>query len=100
MVFEKQKDSPTRGLSEYIASARYEDIPEELREDVKIYILDSLGCSIGGSLLKPGKIILNFFEGLDGSRNLQFMLPGREFLASMQHMSILLYAICLIWMIP
>lgn len=78
MVFEKQKDSPTRGLSEYIASARYEDIPEELREDVKIYILDSLGCSIGGSLLKPGKIILNFFEGLDGVQESTVHATGKR----------------------
>lgn len=59
--------SPTRLLSEFIAAARYEDIPDSLREEVKLYILDSLGCAIGGSRLKPARILIRFFDGLGGS---------------------------------
>jgi len=75
---EKEKGNPTSILSEYIAGARYEDIPYDLREDVKIYILDSLGCSIGGLVLKPGKIILDLFEGLGGAAESTVHATGKR----------------------
>ena len=60
------EESQTRILCEYIAAKCYEDIPDEVREKVKILIMDSLGCTIGGSMLNPGKMIINFFEDLGG----------------------------------
>ncbi len=67
MVSGNYGESPTRILSEYIAGKRYQDIPGAVREKAKILILDSLGCSIGGSMLNPGKMILRFFESLGGT---------------------------------
>ena len=73
-----QNRGPTGILAEYIAAACYEDIAAEVREKVKILILDSLGCSIGGSMLKPGKMILHFFEGLDGTPESTVYATGKR----------------------
>ena len=78
MVSGNHIESPTRKLSEYIAAKRYEDIPEEIRERAKILILDSLGCAIGGSMLKPGKMILQFFENLGGTRESSVYATGKK----------------------
>ncbi len=56
----------TRFLSEYASLAKYEDIPKKVIESAKDCILDSVGCSIGGSTLKPGKIVIDLFEGMNG----------------------------------
>ena len=67
MISAVQKKGPTRVFSEYIAATQYEDIPDHLWEEVKLYVLDSVGCSIGGSRVKSGKIMIQLFEGLGGS---------------------------------
>ena len=78
MISEAQERGPTRVLSEYIAAARYEDIPGELLERVKILLLDSLGCSLGGALLRPGKMILRFFEEMGGRPDSTVHATGRR----------------------
>jgi len=78
MIKTIQRKGPTRILSEYIAAKRYEDIPATVREKIKILLLDSLGCSIGGSTLKPGKMILSFFEGLGGINESSIHATGRK----------------------
>lgn len=59
-------NSPTHALSEYIAKAKFEDISENVLEDAKDYILDSLGCAIGGAKLQPAKVIIDLFTELGG----------------------------------
>ena len=38
----------TAGLAEFVAGLRYEQIPGEVRERIKLLILDSLGCALFG----------------------------------------------------
>jgi 2-methylcitrate dehydratase PrpD len=38
----------TAGLARFVASLRYEDIPAEVKERIKLLMLDSLGCAIFG----------------------------------------------------
>ena len=58
----------TKVLAEFATKLRYEDIPADVSEKAKIYILDSLGCSIGGFLTEPGEkrwwISTHRWEGL------------------------------------
>src|SRR5688572_29216914 len=41
----------TRRLAEYIAAARFEDLPREIVEHVKLLVLDTLGVGIFGASL-------------------------------------------------
>jgi 2-methylcitrate dehydratase PrpD len=59
-------ESPTKVLSEYVAEARFEDLPESVVNKAKHCILDSIGCAIGGASTQPGKIIIDFFQRLNG----------------------------------
>jgi 2-methylcitrate dehydratase PrpD len=48
----------TRGIAEFIATLKYEAIPEQVRERIKLLILDSFGCAIFGAELPWSKILL------------------------------------------
>ena len=43
-------DNPhTRRIAEFVSSLAYERIPREVRERIKLLILDALGCAIYGA---------------------------------------------------
>lgn len=69
-------DSQTELLAEYIAQAKFEDIPEYIVEYAKNLILDSIGCVIGGFTLQPGKIIIDFFTELGGYPEASILATG------------------------
>ncbi len=58
----------TRGVAEFIASLRYEDIPPEVLSRAKLLILDSLGCAIYAADLEWSQILLNRIAELDDTR--------------------------------
>ena len=58
----------TRKIAEFVAGVRYEQIPAEVRERLKLLILDSLGCAIYGAKLEWCRIIQNTFGKLDATR--------------------------------
>lgn len=74
----KEYCSSTQTLSEYVARSKFEDIPKAVCEDAKDYILDSIGCMIGGSVLEPGKIIVDFFTGLGGYPESSILATGTK----------------------
>ncbi|WP_279483319.1 MmgE/PrpD family protein [Aureimonas sp. SK2] len=41
--------SATAALARFAAELRYEDIPSDLREKIKLHILDSIGCGVAGA---------------------------------------------------
>ena len=57
----------TRGLSEFIAGLRYEQIPGEVLARIKLLILDSLGCAIYGADLPWSRILLETLVKVDQS---------------------------------
>ena len=57
----------TRGLSEFIAGLRYEQIPAEVLARIKLLILDSLGCAIYGADLPWSRILLGALAKVDQS---------------------------------
>src|SRR5712691_11292714 len=58
----------TRKIADFVAQLRYEQIPAEVRERIKLLILDSLGCAIYGAKLEWCRILQNTFGALDATR--------------------------------
>src|SRR5258708_31592559 len=62
-------DNPhTRGMASFISGLRYERVPAEVIERIKLLILDSLGCAIFGVELEWSRILMATLGGLDSSR--------------------------------
>jgi 2-methylcitrate dehydratase PrpD len=58
----------TRAIAEFVSSLTYEQIPEAVRERIKLLILDSLGCAIYGANLEWCRILRGTLEKLDATR--------------------------------
>src|SRR4051794_19354819 len=58
----------TRRIAEFVSGLGYEQIPAEVRERIKLLILDSLGCAIYGANLEWCRILQNTFGDLDATR--------------------------------
>jgi 2-methylcitrate dehydratase PrpD len=61
-----EKLSVTEPLCNYIVSDQATRLPEEVVERAKIHILDTLGAMISGSVLKPGKVAIDFVRSQGG----------------------------------
>jgi 2-methylcitrate dehydratase PrpD len=57
----------TEQLSAYIAGEKARHLPPEIITRGKIHILDTLGAIVSGSLLKPGKLIVEFVRAQGGA---------------------------------
>jgi 2-methylcitrate dehydratase PrpD len=58
----------TRKIAEFVSHLTYEQIPAEVRERIKLLILDSLGCAIYGAHLEWCRILRQTLESLDATR--------------------------------
>jgi aconitate decarboxylase len=58
----------TRSIGEFVSGLIYEQIPAEVRERIKLLMLDSLGCAIYGANLEWCRILRGTLEGLDATR--------------------------------
>ena len=58
--------SVTRKIVEYIIGARFEEIPPAAVARTKEFILDEIGNALGGSVLRSGKIIIEWGKQLGG----------------------------------
>src|SRR5262249_10680451 len=58
----------TRKIAEFVARLRYEQIPAEVRERIKLLMLDALGCGIYGATLPWCRILQDTFGKLDTTR--------------------------------
>jgi aconitate decarboxylase len=58
----------TRRIAEFVSGLGYEQIPAEVRERIKLLILDSLGCAIYGADLQWCRILQDTFGDLDATR--------------------------------
>jgi aconitate decarboxylase len=58
----------TRRIAEFVSRLTYEQIPAEVRERIKLLILDSLGCAIYGANLEWCRILRGTLEKLDATR--------------------------------
>jgi aconitate decarboxylase len=58
----------TSGLAAFVANLTYERIPAEVRDRIKLLILDSLGCALFGSELEWSRILMQTLTAVDTSR--------------------------------
>lgn len=72
----------TDELAGWLAETPGGAVPAEVREAACLLILDHLGCSIGGSTLQPGKILLELFSEQGGA-------PQATVFATGEHTSLL-----------
>lgn len=64
-------------LAEFVARASYEGISEEAREQLKIRVLDSLGCAIGAVEGEPVRLIRKHIDDFGGSGYCTLIGGGR-----------------------
>jgi len=57
----------TSGIANFVAGLRYEDIPDEVKDRIKLLILDSLGCAIFGVHLEWSQILIQTLAKLDST---------------------------------
>ncbi|MEA2823903.1 MAG: aconitate decarboxylase [Alphaproteobacteria bacterium] len=57
----------TLGIANFVAGLRYEDIPGEVKDRIKLLILDSLGCAIFGVHLEWSRILIETLAKLDST---------------------------------
>lgn len=58
----------TRAIADFVSGLTYEKIPAEVRERIKLLILDSFGCAIYGANLEWCRILRRTLEKLDTTR--------------------------------
>ncbi len=63
------QNSYTRRIAEFVSQLQYEQIPDAVRERLKLLILDSLGCAIYGARLEWCRILRETLERLDRTRD-------------------------------
>jgi len=68
----------TRGIADFVAGLRYEDIPAEVIARIKLLILDSLGCAIFGAELPWSRILMETLESVDTSTGCTLWGTGRK----------------------
>jgi 2-methylcitrate dehydratase PrpD len=68
----------TRAIAEFVSQLTYEQIPGEVRERIKLLILDSLGCAIYGANLEWCRILRQTLEALDDSRSTSIWGTGQK----------------------
>ncbi len=55
----------TAGIARFVSKLRYEDIPGEVIERIKLLILDALGCALFGSELEWSRILMTTLAEVD-----------------------------------
>lgn len=55
----------TRGIAEFVAGLQYDAIPDEVRQRIKLLILDALGCALYGADLEWSRILQRRLGELD-----------------------------------
>ncbi len=68
----------TRKIAKFVSSLTYERIPAEVRERIKLLILDSLGCAIYGANLEWCRILRETLEAVDATRTTSIWGTNRK----------------------
>jgi 2-methylcitrate dehydratase PrpD len=63
----KSSNPHTRRVAEFVSGLRYEAVPREVRERIKLLMLDSLGCALYGAHLQWCRILQRTLKKLDSS---------------------------------
>jgi len=57
----------TADIAEFVSGLSYEAIPSEVKERIKLLILDALGCALYGAHLRWSRILQDTLAGLDST---------------------------------
>ena len=68
MAHQADDNRYTRGMAEFVANLQFEDIPAEVRQRIKLLMLDSLGCALYGAQLEWSRILQQRLGELDTTR--------------------------------
>lgn len=67
---EASQDNPyTLGIAKFVSGLQYEAIPQEVRQRIKLLMLDSLGCALYGSHLEWCRILQTTLTSVDKTRD-------------------------------
>jgi 2-methylcitrate dehydratase PrpD len=58
----------TSGIARFVSGLRYEDVPPDVIQRIKLLMLDSLGCAIYGANLEWTRILQRTLAGVDATR--------------------------------
>ena len=58
--------SISRTISEFAVNLKYEDLPQNVVDEVKRFLYDSIGCAFGGYHTKDVNILRNIYKEMDG----------------------------------
>lgn len=58
----------TRGLAEFVSGLQFDDIPADVRQRIKLLILDSFGCALYGARVPWSQILLETLSAVDTTR--------------------------------
>lgn len=62
------RDNPyTKGIANFVSQLKPQDIPSQVKDRIKLLILDSLGCALYGADLEWSKILQNTLAQVDTS---------------------------------
>ncbi len=59
----------TRGIARFVSELQYEAVPHEVRQRVKLLMLDSLGCALYGASLPWCRILQDTLHSVDSTRD-------------------------------
>lgn len=68
----------TTGIAGFVSGLRYEDIPGEVIERIKLLILDSLGCAVFGAGLPWSRILMDTLGAVDTTPGCTLWGTGRR----------------------
>ena len=71
----------TRAMAEFVAGLQYRAIPSEVRERIKLLILDALGCALYGARLEWCRILHDTLSRVDGGESCVVWGTGRRLTA-------------------
>ncbi len=58
--------SISRTIAEFAIKLKYEDLPQEVVNEVKRFLYDSIGCAFGGSQTKDVNILRDIYKDMGG----------------------------------
>ena len=68
----------THGMARFVAGLQYRAIPAEVRERIKLLILDALGCALYGAQLDWCRILRDVLSGIDKDDSCSVWGTGRR----------------------
>lgn len=79
MAHVSTNDNPyTRGIAQFVSGLEYDAIPQEVRDRIKLLMLDSLGCALYGADLEWSRILQETLSTVDATRTCRIWGTGKR----------------------